>query len=129
MYKQWPVFRTVLDNAQVGLARADMPIASLYAGLAEENVRASVFPDIQAEFQRTLKTVLAISGATELLEREEWLQRSIRLRNPYVDPLNYVQVALLKRLRQESDKETTARLREGISLSVNGVAAGLQNTG
>lgn len=129
MYRQWPVFRTVLDNAQVGLARADMPIASLYAGLADENVRASVFPDLVAEFERTLKTVLAISGAAELLEREEWLQRSIRVRNPYVDPLNYVQVALLKRLRQDPDKETAVRLREGISLSVNGIAAGLQNTG
>lgn len=129
MYQQWPFFRTVLDNTQAGLARADMPIASLYAGLADDEVRASIFPDIEMEYDRTMAMVLAISGASELLEREEWLQRSIRVRNPYVDPLNYVQVALLQRLRQEPDKETAARLREGISLSVNGIAAGLQNTG
>jgi phosphoenolpyruvate carboxylase len=129
IYRQWPFFRTVLDNAQAGLARADLPIASLYASLAEEAIRHDIFPDIEAEFERSLHAVLAVTGATELLEKEEWLQRSIRLRNPYVDPLNYVQVALLEKLRGETDKDAAARLREGISLSVNGIAAGLQNTG
>ncbi len=132
MYKEWPFFRIALENVQLGLARADMHIASLYAGLTDDEVRGSIFADVRAEFDRSERMVLLVSQVGELLEREEWLQRSIRVRNPYVDPLNFIQVALLRKLRGTSDDaepETIARLRDAILLSVNGVAAGLQNTG
>ena len=128
MYRSWPFFRTVLDNVQAGLCKGDMAIASLYANLTTGKIRKEVFEDILAEFERTKKWVLEITGYPELLENESWLQRSIKLRNPYVDPLNYIQVALLQRLRNPSPDEEE-NLHAALLLSVNGVAAGLQNTG
>jgi phosphoenolpyruvate carboxylase len=129
MYRGWPFFRTVLDNVQVGLCKADMSIASLYASLTTAKTRTEIFGDILAEFERTKRFVLQITGYQELLENETWLQRSIKLRNPYVDPLNYIQVALLDRLRQQSSMVDEESLQAAVLLSVNGVAAGLQNTG
>ena len=129
MYQSWPFFRSVLDNAQMGLCKGDMPIASLYAGLTDPETRGQIFDDILDEYERTRQMVLAVTGYSELLENEEWLQRSIKLRNPYVDPLNYIQVALLRRLRQQPDAPNAHQMHEAILLSVNGVAAGLQNTG
>ncbi len=129
MYKEWPFFRIALENVQLGLARADMHIASLYAGLTDDEVRQGIFDGVRAEFDRSERMVLQVSQVSELLEREEWLQRSIRVRNPYVDPLNFIQVALLQKLRGTVDAEVAAPLRTAILLSVNGVAAGLQNTG
>ncbi len=127
MYADWPFFRTVIDRAQVSMRRADMPIASLYADLTDESVRAAVFAGIQAEYARTERVILAITGQAALLDNEEWLQRSINLRNPYIDPLNYIQAALIKRIR--SEPEMADALRPVLLLSVNGVAAGLQGTG
>ena len=129
MYKGWLFFRTVLDNVQAGLSKADMQIASLYAALTNEETRAAVFDDILDEYRRTERMVLAVTGYAELLEGEVWLQRSIRLRNPYVDPMNYIQVALLERLRSRPGASNAGDLRKAVLLSVNGVAAGLQNTG
>ncbi len=129
MYENWPFFRTVLDNVQMGLCKGDMPIASLYAQLADEATRQEVFTDILDEYEKTKTMVLAITGYSELLENELWLQRSIKLRNPYVDPMNYIQVAVLERMRQQPDPENVDSLRTAVLLSVNGVAAGLQNTG
>jgi phosphoenolpyruvate carboxylase len=129
MYQNWPFFRTVLDNVQMGLCKGDMPIASLYAELTDPVTRDEVFPDLQAEYERTKRMVLEVTGYSELLENESWLQRSIKLRNPYVDPMNYIQVAVLKRLREQPDAPNASALRSAVLLSVNGVAAGLQNTG
>jgi phosphoenolpyruvate carboxylase len=134
MYQNWPFFRTVLDNVQMGLLKGDMAIASLYAELTDEETRAEVFTDLQEEYECTKGMVLAVTGYAELLENESWLQRSIKLRNPYVDPMNYIQVAALEQLREQPDGPTadTSRaeaLREAVLLSMNGVAAGLQNTG
>ena len=127
MYAEWPFFRTVIDRAQVSMRRADMHIAALYADLTDESVRAAVFAGIQNEYARTERVILAITGQAALLDNEEWLQRSINLRNPYVDPLNYIQAALIKRIR--SEPETAEALQPVLLLSVNGVAAGLQGTG
>jgi phosphoenolpyruvate carboxylase len=129
MYARWPFFSTVLDNVQVGLCKGDLAIASLYAKLASPDVRAAVFSDLSTEFERTKRMVLQVTGYSELLENEQWLQRSIKLRNPYVDPLNYVQAALLRQLRQNPSPEDRERLQQAALLSVNGVAAGLQNVG
>ena len=141
MYQNWPFFRTVIDRAQLSMRRADMPIASLYASLAEDATRTAIFGEIMEEFRRTERIILEITGQTALLDNEPWLQRSINLRNPYVDPLNYIQVALLSKQRtgdeqqlndaqagREGTKEDP-RLRQAILLSINGIAAGLQATG
>ncbi len=101
MYNNWPFFRTVLDNVQVGLSKGDMTIASLYAGLTTPETRTAIFDDLLAEYEHTKRLVLQITGYPELLENENWLQRSIRLRNPYVDPLNYIQVSVAAHLRTQ----------------------------
>ncbi|MCL4863690.1 MAG: phosphoenolpyruvate carboxylase [Caldilineaceae bacterium] len=133
MYREWPFFTTILDNVQVGLSIGDIAIAALYAGLTTDAVRRAVFSELEAEFERTKQMVLAITGYGELLENEQWLRQSIRRRNPYVDPLSYLQVALLRRLRaREADgvsNEETEQLQRALLLSANGIAAGLQNTG
>lgn len=129
MYQEWPFFRTMLDNVQLGLAKADIEIGALYAGLGEEEVQKRVFEDIKEEYACTVELVLQISRQKQLLEKEEWLQNSIRVRNPYVDPLNYLQVALLARLSDDPEASNADRLREAVLLSVNGIAAGIQNVG
>lgn len=129
MHRDWPFFRTVLDNVQMGLAKADFVIASLYAGLTSESTRKAVFTDLKDEFDRTVRVVLQVAEVPQVLEKEPIMRRSIKVRNPYVDPMNYIQVALLQRLRSEANAEAAQRLRGAILLSVNGIAAGLQNVG
>ncbi len=131
MYDGWPFFRALLDNAEMSLLKADMDIARLYAALAADQPNAGAITDrIVAEFARTEQTVLAISRKTELMSADPVLQRSIHLRNPYVDPLNYIQVDMLRRLRAlAEDDPTRDSLREVITLTINGIAAGLRNTG
>jgi len=128
MYEGWAFFRTVIDNAQLGLLHADMAIAGLYARLCEDKSGA-LFERLREEHERTKTMILAITGFEALLDNEPWLQRSIRLRNPYVDPLNFVQVALLRRLKREADPKVKEQLHDAVLLSVNGIAAGLQGTG
>jgi phosphoenolpyruvate carboxylase len=129
MYREWAFFRTLVNNSQVSLRKADMLIAEVYAGLAEPVVREKVFPVVRAEHERTVRVLLRLTGQQELLDHAPWLRRSIRVRNPYIDPMNYVQVALLRRLRARPDAAEEDALREAVLLSVNGVAAGLRNTG
>ena len=140
MYREWPFFRTVIDRAQLSMRRADMTIAALYAALAEPATQRAVFAEIMEEFRRAERLILEITGQAALLDNEPWLQRSINLRNPYVDPLNYIQVALLNKQRIASGEKSTAtgehegpeedpRWRQAILLSINGIAAGLQATG
>ena len=137
MYRDWPFFRTVIDLAQLSMRRADMTIAALYASLAEPGTRSAIFGEIIEEFRLTERIILGITGQDALLDHEPWLQRSINLRNPYVDPLNYIQVALLNKQRngggRTPDGDLSAdddpRLRQAILLSINGIAAGLQATG
>ncbi|MGE5603887.1 MAG: phosphoenolpyruvate carboxylase, partial [Nitrososphaerales archaeon] len=128
MYQDWPFFRVLIDNAQLSMRQADMEIAEVYSALAQEDVRQTVFPLILEEFRRTEACILKLTGQGDLLDNEPWLQRSIQLRNPYIDPMNYLQVALLRRWRDAQGAEADA-LREAVLLSVNGVAAGLRNTG
>ena len=139
MYRDWPFFRTVIDRSQLAMRRADKTIAMLYASLAETETRQLVFGGIDEEFRLTEWVILGITGQEALLDNETWLLRSINLRNPYVDPLHYIQVALLNKRRAaagnvEADAQgATAgddpRLRQAILLSINGIAAGLQATG
>ncbi len=128
MHRTWPFFRTLMSNVHLGMGRADMHISELYAQLAGE-VGEDVFQDILAEFELSKKYVLQITGGEDLLHAEPWLQHSIRVRNPYVDPLNYIQVELLKRLRADPEGADSEAIRHALLQSVNGIASGLQTVG
>ncbi len=128
MYQSWPFWSTQIDNAQMILAKADMTIARLYADLVEDQeLAARIFGRISAEHQRTVEVIGRITGQSEMLERSPILQRSIQRRNPYVDPLSFIQLVLLKRLRAEPNPPED--LVAGVLESINGIAAGLKNTG
>ena len=131
MYQQWPFFQTAIANAQLTMCKADMSIASIYASLVEDpGIRERVLTRILEEFRRAEKAVLTVTGQGELLENEPVLARSIKLRNPYVDPLNYLQVEMIRRHRgrrlKKADREG---IRAVLELTVNGIAGGLKNTG
>jgi phosphoenolpyruvate carboxylase len=127
MHASWPFFRSVLSNLDMVLAKTDLAIASRYAELVPDaNLRASVFERIESEWQRTRRWLFAISGHPELLAGNPTLARSIRNRFPYLDPLNHLQVELLRRHRSDGGDE---RLLRAIHLTINGVAAGLRNSG
>ena len=132
MYKEWMFFKATIDNAQLTLLKADMRIAFHYALLVPDAaIRERIFNIIAEEFSRTEHAILAITGQKALLEREPVLAKSVQLRNPYIDPLNYIQVEMIRRLRGLEDKtgaEADA-LRAVIELTINGVSSGLKNTG
>jgi phosphoenolpyruvate carboxylase len=129
LYRDWAFFRTLVDNAQLALRTADERIAGLYATLAEPADREAVFPRIAEEHRRTEEAIRRLTGQADLLDEAPWLQRSIRVRNPYIDPMNFVQVALLRRLRESPDEAEAEEMREAVRASVNGIAAGLRGTG
>jgi phosphoenolpyruvate carboxylase len=125
MYRAWPFFASVLDNAQISLRTADMRVAGWYAELAGSAGRA-VFERIRAEYDRTVAAVLEVSAQERLLEGS-LLARLVDLRNPYVDALHLAQVSLLRRLRE--GKDDVERTRAAVLQTINGIAAGLQTTG
>ena len=132
MYQGWAFFQSMLDNTEMSLLKADLEIASLYVALVPDQGLASrMFDIIRAEYERTREVVLAISGHTNLLDAEPVTQTAVHLRNPYVDPLNYLQVEMLRRIRALSDPEgeEAQDIRDVIGLTINGIAAGLRNTG
>ncbi len=122
MYLEWPFFRTKLDNASLALARTDLDIARQYAALADDDVRERIFPRIVSEYEDAVDLVLDVTGRDELIARE-WLRENLARRNPYVDPLNLLQVRLLDR------SDLSERERRTLRLTVHGVAAGMKNTG
>ena len=127
MHQEWSFFATLLSNMDMVLAKSDIAIASRYADLVKDTaLRQAIFPRIEAEHARTVAMLLQISGQAELLDANPLLKRSIRNRFPYLDPLNHVQVELLHRYREGHQDE---RVRRGIHLSINGIAAGLRNSG
>jgi phosphoenolpyruvate carboxylase len=129
MVQEFPLFDDLIHNVEMGLAKADLSIARLYAGLvADEALRERVFGMIVDEFERTRRVVLRLTGQTRLLERNPVLARSIRLRNPYVDPLSLIQVALLRRKRENKGPEDV-NLNYALAATINGIAAGLRNSG
>jgi phosphoenolpyruvate carboxylase len=127
MYRDWSFFASLLSNMDMVLAKTDLAIASRYAALVKDaSLRTSIFDRIRAEWKDTVEVLLAITGQDELLAANPLLKRSIRNRFPYLDPLNHVQVELLRRHREQNEDE---RIRLGIHISINGVAAGLRNSG
>jgi phosphoenolpyruvate carboxylase len=127
MYRDWPFFKTTLSNMDMVLAKSDIAIASRYAELVSDAaLREAIFGRLRAEHDRCIRVLLAITEQTTLLEQNPLLARSIRNRFPYIDPLNHVQIELLRRHRAGATDET---LVQGIHLSINGIAAGLRNSG
>jgi len=130
MHKQWPFFANLLSNMDMVLSKADLNVASRYAQLCDDRkLRNAVFSRISAEFTLTEQMLAAITGQSERLADNPLLARSIKNRFPYLDPLNHLQVELLKRFRSGKAGSDDARVRRGIHLSINGIAAGLRNSG
>ncbi len=128
MYRRWPFWSTFVDNAQMILAKADMTIARLYADLADNQAAANrTFDRINAEYLRSVDVIQRIAGQSELLERSPILLRSIQRRNPYVDPLSFLQLVALKQLRASANP--LEDLVTCVLESISGIASGLKNTG
>jgi phosphoenolpyruvate carboxylase len=131
MYTQWPFFNALIQNVQMDIAKADMGIAEQYAGLVKDaEIRERIFARMQTEHERARQMVCKITGQKELLDNYPVMQISITRRNPYVDPLNFIQVELLRKLRamEQDDPEYAATL-DAVLTTVNGIAAGMKTTG
>ncbi|MEG1767145.1 MAG: phosphoenolpyruvate carboxylase [Comamonas sp.] len=127
MYRQWPFFRTLLSNMDMVLAKSDLALASRYSELvADTRLRKKVFGAIEAEWQRTADALSRITGEQDRLTHNPPLARSIQHRFPYIDPLHHLQVELVRRWRAGQGDD---RVQTGIHISINGIAAGLRNTG
>jgi phosphoenolpyruvate carboxylase len=123
----FPVFSELLRNVELGMAKADLGIARDYSGLVKNAaLRKRVFGMLEEEFLRSRRMILRVTGQRELLGRNRVLARSIRLRNPYVDPMSLIQVELLRRKQQG---QQSSDLEYPLGATINGIAAGLHNTG
>lgn len=127
MAHEFPLFIDLLRNVEMALAKVDLGTARLYSSLVEDPaLRERVYDLLETEFHRSVRTVLAITGQTELMEGNQVLARSIKLRNPYVDPMHLIQVDMLRRKRAGED---TPEVNRAIAATISGIAAGLRNTG
>ena len=134
MYARWPFFEAMVGNAELALAKADLGIARVYASLVgDAAVRDPMWARLTAEYARSHRAVCAVTRAGALLEATPWLRRSIDVRNPFVDPLNFVQIAQLRRLRAAPEESAADDAPEGprrlVRLSIQAIAAGLRSTG
>ena len=134
MYKRWPFFRAVIDNAELALSKCDMDVASEYAALvADTETGRDIWRMIRDEYGLSRDAVLTITERDSLLNGTPWLQRSIRVRNPYIDPLNFIQCELMRRAHalqdSEGQQQMTERVRDLLRHSVQGVSAGMRTTG
>ena len=131
MHQQWPFFRTLLSNLDMVLAKSDLRIAARYVELVEDKRMAKrIFAAISAEWQSTHDALSLITGEPDRLQSNPALARSIEHRYPYLDPLNHLQIELMRRYRGRTEgAPENERLKRGIHLSINGLAAGLRNTG
>ncbi len=127
MMAHFPFFNDLISNVELAITKVDLPLANLYAGLVSDSgLRQRVFDMVSEEYQRTRRIILRISGQKELLERNPALARSLKLRNPYVDPLSLIQIELLRRRRAGRE---SAELDFVLAATINGIASGLRNTG
>lgn len=130
MYTQWSFFRVMIDNAQMILGKADLHIAARYAELApDQEAAAAIFTAIRDEYNRANRMICRIARIDRLLDNSPVLQHAIQHRNPYIDPMSYLQIELLRRLRAAPDGPHHVALEDAILLSISGLAAGLMNTG
>lgn len=131
MYQDWGFFRILIENVRVALWKTDLFTASQYAELTDSDTR-QVFDDIEVEFEKTRQGIMLVLDRKRLGDASNWLYRSIQLRNPYIDPLNFIQIALMKHMRtaaHDASAEERARWESALNLSVKGLAAGLHGTG
>jgi len=127
MLRDWPFFRTLLSNMDMVMAKSDLALAALYAELVTDaRIRKKIFSMIETEWHLTMHALEIITGEKQRLANNAALQRSIKHRFPYIDPLHHLQVELIRRYR---DGKTDERVQRGIHISINGIAAGLRNTG
>jgi phosphoenolpyruvate carboxylase len=128
MYRHWPFFAVIIDNAEASLAKTDLYIARRYDALCRpESLRRQISSRIEEEYERTVRCVLEITESKQLLERQPVLQESIRLRNPYVDPLNFLQIRFLEKWRR--DRQPSPELVRLLQITVGGIAFGMKSTG
>jgi phosphoenolpyruvate carboxylase len=126
MYREWPHFRSVVDLIEMVLAKADARIAAEYDRQLVSGDLCPIGAELRDRLTRAVNALLGVTGHRELLEENPVLRRSINVRNPYVDPINLVQVEVVRRLRQG---DADPRLRHAFMVTVNGIAAGMRNTG
>ncbi len=131
MYRDWPFFRTLLSNMDMVLAKSDLSLAARYAELVPDSkLRKRILTEIEAEWQRTTRALQLITGEGKRLASNAALARSIQHRFPYIDPLHHLQVELIRRYRAgKSSQDLDEKVQRGIHISINGIAAGLRNTG
>jgi phosphoenolpyruvate carboxylase len=131
MYREWPFFRALLGNSQMALFKADMEIAAQYATLcSDETIAAALYGRIREEYERTVVQILNVADSKQLMEETPQLALSLARRNPYLDPLNHIQIALLRRYRAASSSGDARELwRDPLLRTINAIAAGLRNTG
>jgi phosphoenolpyruvate carboxylase len=130
MERDWPYFAALISNAEMACVKADLDIARRYADLCEDDeVRERIWGTIEREFERTVREIGAVRDEEQLLDREPILQRAIARRNPFIDPLSFVQLELLRRLRAPGGDPDDAGLVRASLLAINGIAGGLRNTG
>jgi phosphoenolpyruvate carboxylase len=135
LYREWPFFRALLDNSQMSLSKVDADIAREYARLCEDaDTESRIYDRFRAEYERTCQEILAVAQVPTLLEENPTLAKSLERRNPYLDPLNHIQVALLPRYRQAAREHGADSAEAEVWLrpllrSINALAAGMRNTG
>ena len=130
LYRDWPFLASALDNAELILSRSEPQIARLYAALAHHRRSGRLWGRIEAERERSIRLLAQVTGHKKMMETEPAVSRSIRLRRPYIDPLSHIQVRFLARLRAlPADDPDRERYQHLVQVTINGVAAGLQNTG
>ena len=127
MAREFPLFIDLVRNVEMALGKVDLATARLYSSLVEDTaMRERIYDLFEAEFHRTVRAILGITRQAELLETNQVLARSIRLRNPYVDPMHLIQVDMLRRKRAGED---TPEVNRAIAATISGISAGLRNTG
>jgi phosphoenolpyruvate carboxylase len=132
MYREWPFFRATIDSAELALTKTDLAIADQYATLTEDSAALQQIKSmITDEFHRSRDAILLITENSELMDGTPWLKESIRIRNRYIDPLNLIQVELLRRSRNCTDAEDKQieELRHLSRLTINGIVAGMRTSG